>query len=371
MRVNPKIFHLIGQMERGGAERQLLYVVKELKTRGWDQVVVTFNSGQPWDALVTEMGIPLRIVQRRRSRLIRLLQLSWLVQREGPGLVHSWSNHTNVYARWLMASVGGKVFSFRNNPTVDSLGESTHRVPNANIYGSADCVISNSAAALESAKAAGVKCRRTEIIRNIVIVRGRAKPWEEVAVPRVVAAGSLVAIKGYDVMIEAFRKLASEGCAFELLLAGDGPERTRLQRQAITAGLGKCFKMLGPVDDVPALLATAHLAVHTSRSEGLSNTILEAMAEGLPVVATDVGGTAEIVADGQNGLLVPPNEPSRLAAKIKELLESPSLREEYGSAALRIVSGRFDAGRVVDQYESLYRSILHSAAHVEEPAEVG
>lgn len=365
-----KIVHLIGQMERGGAERQLLYLVQELKNRGWDQVVITFNPGQPWDALVTQMGIRLIAVERRSSRLLRLFQLSRLVRRERPALVHSWSNHTNVYARWLMAGVPAKVFSIRNNPTVDSLGRSTHRVPNANIYRAADCVISNSAAALESAQTAGMNPRRTKVIPNIVIVRGRAKPWEDVPAPRVVAAGTLVAIKGHDILIKAFGKLASEGSAFELVLAGDGPERSRLQQLATAVGLGSRIKMLGPVDDVPALFATAHLAVHPSRSESLSNTILEAMAEGLPVVATDVGGTAEIVADGQNGLLVPPNEPSFLAAKIKELLESPSLREEYGSAALRVVSGRFDVGRVAAQYESLYRSLLHRAAHVEEPAEV-
>jgi glycosyltransferase involved in cell wall biosynthesis len=370
MSANGKIIHLIGQMERGGAERQLLYLAKELKDRGWDQVVVTLDPGQPWDALVTAMGMSLVGIQRRSSRLLRLLQLSYLVQQERPALVHSWSNHTNVYARWLMAGVPAKVFSFRNNPTVDSLGRSTHRVPNANIYRAADCVISNSAAVLESAKAAGVNPSRTEVIRNIVIVRGRAKPWEDVAVPRVVAAGALVAIKGYDIMIEAFGKLASEGRAFELLVAGDGPERSRLKQLATTVGLGSRFKMLGPVDDVPALFATAHLAVHASRSESLSNAILEAMAEGLPVVATDVGGTGEILADRQNGLLVPPNEPSLLAAQVKELLESPSLREKYGAAALRVVNDRFDAGRIATQYESVYRSILHSTAYVEEPAVV-
>lgn len=365
MSFNAKIIHLIGQMERGGAERQLLYLAKELKHRGWDQVVVTFNPGQPWDALVTEMNIPLMVVQRRSSRLRRLYQLSRIVQREGPAIIHSWSNHTNVYARWLVVKVSAKVFSFRNNPTVDRMGRATHRVLNASIYRAADCVISNSAAALESARAVGVNLRRTEVIRNIVIVRGRARPWEDVAVPRVVAAGALVPIKGYDTMIEAFGKLASEGQAFELLVAGDGPERSRLEQLATTVGLGNRIKMLGPIEDVPALFATAHLAVHPSRSESLSNTILEAMAEGLPVVATDVGGTREILSHGQNGLLLPPNEPALLAAKVKELLESPSLREKYGAASFRAVEDRFDVERVTAQYESVYRSILYRTAQVQ------
>ena len=365
-----KIIHLIGQMERGGAERQLLYLAKELKDRGWEQVVVTLNPGQPWDALVTEMGIPLVCIPRRSSRLLRLLQLSRIVRREQPAVIHSWSNHTNVYARWLMGGAPARIFSFRNNPAVDNLGRPIHRVKNAGIYRAADCVISNSTAAIESARAAGVSPRRTEVIRNILMVQGRAKPGEPVAIPRVVAAGALVQIKAYNILIEAFGKLASEGCAFELLLAGDGPERKRLQQLATDVGLNGRFRMIGPVDDVPALLATAHLAVHSSRSESLSNTILEAMAEGLPVVATDVGGTGEILMDRRNGLLVPANDPSLLALRVKELLQSPVLREEYGTAALAMVRDRFDAGRVTAQYEGLYRSIMNRTAAAEEPAEV-
>jgi L-malate glycosyltransferase len=369
---NGKIIHLIGQMERGGAERQLLFLAKELKDRGWDQVVVTFDPGRPWDSLVTEMGISLVGIPRRSNRLLRLLQLSRFVYQERPALLHSWSNHTNVYARWLMASVSGKVFSFRNNPTVDSLGKTMPRVPNAKIYRNADCVISNSVTVMERARTAGVNPRRTTVIRNIVVVRGRAMPGEDVTVPRVVAAGNLAVIKGHEIMIKAFAKLAAKGYEFELLLAGDGtgPERIRLQQLATKMGLGTRFKMLGPVDDVPALLATAHIAVHPSLTESLSNTILEAMAEGLPVVATNVGGTGEILVDGQNGLLVPPNEPAELAGKVQVLLDNPPLREKYGRAALNTVRDQFDAGRVAAQFESVYWSILDTKGFVGQLMEV-
>jgi glycosyltransferase involved in cell wall biosynthesis len=177
-------------------------------------------------------------------------------------------------------------------------------------------------------------------------------------VPRVVAAGALIPIKGYDVLLEAFGELAASGVPFELLLAGDGPERNRLERQAISLGIGERVKFLGEIDDVPALLSTAHIAVHPSRSEGLSNTILEAMAEGLPVVATNVGGTPEIINDNRSGLLVPPNDAHSLAAKVRLLLDRPDLRAQLGSAGLEVVRQRFNVERVATQYEHIYESVL-------------
>ena len=354
-----KILHLIGQLERGGAERQLLYLAQSLKERGWEQVVVTFNPGEAWDGRFAEIGIPLLGIRRQRNKLWRLLQLALAVHRERPTLLHSWSNHTNVYARWV-PGFGGlrRIFAFRNNPTVDRMGRPTMRVAHARAYLSADCVVSNSQNAIDCAVAAGVRARRSEVVDNIVEARGRARPGEKVAVPTVVSAGALIPIKGYDVLLEAFGKLGESGVSFKLLLAGDGPERNRLERQAISLGIGERVKFLGGIDDVPALFSTAHVAVHSSHSEGLSNTILEAMAEGLPVVATNVGGTPEMISDGRTGLLVPPNDARTLAANVRQLLERPDLRARLGRAGFEVVRERFNVERITTQYERLYESVL-------------
>jgi glycosyltransferase involved in cell wall biosynthesis len=232
------------------------------------------------------------------------------------------------------------------------------RVAHARAYLSADCVVSNSHKALECALAAGVRTQRSEVVGNIVEAFGRARPGERVAVARVVAAGALISLKGYDVLLEAFAELAASGTPFELVLAGDGPERNKLERKAISVGIDERVKFLGGIDDVPALYSTAHIAVHASHSEGLSNTILEAMAEGLPVVATNVGGTPEMISDGQTGLLVPPNDARSLAAKVKQLLDRPDLRAELGSAGLEVVRERFNVDRITTQYEHIYESVL-------------
>ena len=353
-----KLVHLIGQLVRGGAEKQLLRVSQQLALRGWVQTVVTFNPGDVWEEKFRECGIPVLQVPRRASKLSRLWDLRRIIRDERPSLIHSWSHHTSVYARWLIGC--GKpirIFSFRSNPLVDSFsGKPIERVRNASIYEAADCVISNSQASLESAEAAGVSIRRAEVVGNIVSAPGRANPGEKTAVPKIVAAGALTPIKAYDVLLKAAAILADENHAFELVIAGVGPEEENLKRLKEELNLNGRVTFLGGVDDVPALLSKAHLMVHSSHCEGLSNSILEAMSEGLPVVVTRVGGTPEIVADYRQ--LVPPDDPVSLAARMKPLLTSPELRREIGQANLTVIQRKCDPSLVATQYEEIYYSLL-------------
>lgn len=360
-----KILHIIGQMERGGAERQLLYLIEALHERGWQQVVVTLNPGDAWDGRVTAAGVPLISIPRQKNKIARLCRLSYTVQREHPVVVHSWSGHTNVYARWLLNFPRPRlIVSFRGNPAVDNYtGKPLKQVPNASIYATASCVVSNSQAAAECARAVGVRMRRLEVVNNIVIAKARASPGEITNVPRIAAAGALIPLKAYDVLLKSLGQLASEGHTFELLLAGNGPEENRLKEIAVNLKIDERVKFLGGIEDVPALFANAHLLVHSSRSEGLSNTILEGMAEGLPVVATSVGGTPELITDGKTGLLVPPDQPDLLAVKIKELLISPVLRSDLGKAGLELVRDRCSIDQVASQYEYIYESLVSLRPH--------
>ena len=355
-----KILHLIGQMERGGAERQLLYLTEVLRERGWQQAVITFNPGDAWDNRLAATGVPLFGIARNRIKPWRLWQLTRRVWQERPDIVHSWSTHTNVYAHWLFKqSRLRRIFSLRGNPASDRYtGKPITRIPNLSIYAQADCVVSNSRKALERAQAAGARMRRSEIVGNIVVAEGRGNPGETEGIPRIAAAGDLIPLKGYDVLLRALGQLAANGRAFELLLAGEGPEKPRLQTLAETLGIRNRIKFLGSIEDVPALLSGAHLLVHPSRSEGLSNTILEAMAEGLPVVATSVGGTPELIHDGKTGLLVPSDSAELLTSRISQLLESPRLRVQLGKAGLKSVRKRYSTGNVTAQYETIYRSVV-------------
>jgi glycosyltransferase involved in cell wall biosynthesis len=167
---------------------------------------------------------------------------------------------------------------------------------------------------------------------------------------RVLAVGRLVAKKGLDVLVEAVRRLPFP---FDLRIVGAGPERQRLEAAVQARGLASRVRLTGPVthDQLPACYAEADVVVVPSvvdaagDRDGLPNVVLEAMASGRPVVASDVAAISTAVADRRSGLLVPPGDPDALAAAISELAAAACLRVALGSAGRRRVERDFELGR--------------------------
>jgi glycosyltransferase involved in cell wall biosynthesis len=152
-------------------------------------------------------------------------------------------------------------------------------------------------------------------------------------------------------LARALRKL--EPGAYRAAIVGDGPDRT-----AVAAELGDAGELLGERDDVAEQLARADVFVLSSRSEGLPMAILEAMAAGLPVVATAVGGIPELVADGETGLLVPPGDADALAEALRRLVADPELRRRLGDAARTRVEERFSLAATRRAHVELYDRLL-------------
>lgn len=149
--------------------------------------------------------------------------------------------------------------------------------------------------------------------------------------------------------------LTVERCPdFTLEVAGDGPLRRELEDRSRTLGISGSVRFLGEVRDVAALLERARLFVLSSRTEGISLTLLEAMARGLPVAATAVGGNPEVVAAGETGLLVPAGNPPALAEALTTLWTDSAVRRRFGAAGRRRVERHFDIREVVSRYEALY-----------------
>lgn len=142
-----------------------------------------------------------------------------------------------------------------------------------------------------------------------------------------------------------------------LRIVGDGDQSPTLRHQAARLGLGGRVEFLGDRNDVPRLLAESGLYVSASLTEGISLTLLEALAVGLPVVATDVGGNREIVGDGAFGRLVAPRSPQRLADAIVDMCESRNRWAEWGGAGRGRVEWCFDVRRTIEQYQRLYSSL--------------
>lgn len=171
----------------------------------------------------------------------------------------------------------------------------------------------------------------------------------------VLSLGALTVHKGYDVLIEAFARVRARFPTARALLVGAGPLKDSLEAQARRAGVGDVVRLVGPVpyDDVPKVLAAADVYVQPSYDEGIPRATLEAMAMGLPVVASCVGGIPELVQDGVTGILVPPGDPEALAAALEPFLADPGKGRDYGLRARAAAFADFDIDVGIVRYGQL------------------
>ncbi|HPF36174.1 MAG TPA: glycosyltransferase [Candidatus Krumholzibacteria bacterium] len=163
--------------------------------------------------------------------------------------------------------------------------------------------------------------------------------------------------KDQATLLEALARLAPDR-DFTALIAGEGPDRAALERRTAELGLTDRVRWLGFRTDAADLMAASDLLALPTREEGFPNTLLEAMALGLPVVSTPVDGIPELVLHGETGLLVPPQDPAALAAALAALLDDPSRRRVLGEAGRRRAETEFDQTRIMDRVDALIRETL-------------
>jgi glycosyltransferase involved in cell wall biosynthesis len=178
-----------------------------------------------------------------------------------------------------------------------------------------------------------------------------------------ICVGRLVPEKGQSMLVEALAQVRKGHPEARLAIVGDGPERPRVERVVASLGLGGAVYVLGQRDDVAALLAVADAFVMASRWEGLPMVLLEAAAQGLPIVATDVGGNRDIARPELGAILCEPTVLS-LSQSMTSMLESePDARARIGRALRANVQEKFDLDRVVDQWERIYATAIQGSGH--------
>ena len=171
------------------------------------------------------------------------------------------------------------------------------------------------------------------------------------------SVGRLEPVKDQLTLVRAFTELCRrrpQDTCLRLVLIGDGSLRRELESLVAEGGIGKWVWLAGSVDNVPQLLQVMDIFVLPSLAEGISNTILEAMACGLPVVATRVGGNEELVVEGETGFLVPRANPGAMADALQRFIEDDSLRDRHGAAARRRVEKHFSINGMVNRYLEVY-----------------
>jgi glycosyltransferase involved in cell wall biosynthesis len=169
-------------------------------------------------------------------------------------------------------------------------------------------------------------------------------------VAALLCVANLIAYKGHSDLVAAAAMLARDGVAFRLCLVGDGPERAALEAQARSSGVPVEF--LGARTDIPELLADCDVFVLASHQEGCSNSLLEAMAAGRPIVATAVGGTPEVLGDA--GVLVPAHDPATMYRELAALTRDETRRRTLALAARERAMTHFSLDQMIDAHMSLY-----------------
>jgi len=168
--------------------------------------------------------------------------------------------------------------------------------------------------------------------------------------PIIGVVGRLDPIKNHRCLFDAFQRLRPQFPKMQLLVIGDGPERKRLERAA-----NEGIRFLGRREDIEDIFRALDIFVLPSRNEGISNTIMEAMATGLPAIAANVGGNPELIEDGVNGALFLSDEVENLSDKIRFYIQNPKIAQKHGVNARKTVESRFTVERMVSAYENVWR----------------
>ncbi|RMD86290.1 MAG: glycosyltransferase family 1 protein, partial [Calditrichaeota bacterium] len=174
------------------------------------------------------------------------------------------------------------------------------------------------------------------------------------------AIGSLRPVKGYDLLIKAIPNIVTEFPYARFMIVGDGPSRSYLETLATKIDVANYVTFLGRQKKDSSIISKFDIVVVPSRSEGISNVILEAMRAAKPVVATNVGGNSEVILAHKTGILVPPESPEAIAKAVCELLGDANKRKLMGICARKHVQQRFNLQRTVQEYQKVYLKLLQN-----------
>jgi len=378
-----RILHVITTLRTGGAETMLVRLLSAHSPE-WSPVVVSLEDRGTLGEKISQLGIPVHALGLRGSlpNPLRAISLLPLVRRLEPQVIQGWMPHGNLTASAARAVLPESAPVFWNvRMTLDSLGAERWLTATAIRLGALysrgpAAIIYNSRVAAAQHEAIGYCPRRRTIIPNgfdCRLFRSDERARQEVRAGlgvdlKAVLIGLIARfhpMKDHATFLQAAARVARAQPAARFLLAGTGVtwEQPALQKLIVEHGLQERVLLLGERSDVPRLTAALDIACSASWNEGFSNTIGEAMACGVPCVATSAGDTsADLIAD--TGGVAPPRDPAALAQAILRLIEAGSeQRRQLGLAARQRIESRFSLPAIARRYEDLYKECL------EEPPE--
>lgn len=349
----------------GGTEGQMIELARRLDRRRFEVHLACLHRKGAWvsraAANVNDIAeFPIHSFKRAHV-LARMWQFAAWCRERRIAVLHATDLYSNVFAlpAAALAGVPVRIGSRREiNPDKSGGLITLQRASYACAHG----IVANSTAVAERLRRERVSARAIRVIPNGIDVDAYRTRTSEGPVRRIVTVANLRPEKAHEVLIDAFASLSKTDRRLELLVVGTGSRLEELKTIAAGRGVAARVRFLGHRDDVPLILPESDVFVLASRSEAFPNSLMEAMAAGLPVIATAVGGVPELVQDRVNGILIPPDDRGALVRALRCLIKDPAQAAALGRAARETIQSRFSFNRMVSSFEDLYLDLLHRGA---------
>lgn len=369
-----KIIYIINSLYSGGAQMMLYRLLQGLDRRRFDpEVIVLLDLEGPIRRQIEELNIPVRVLKiKSKFDIAQLFRLAGMIREVQPDILHTQLFASDIIGRLLgrFVRVPVVITSIRNSyyggPFRDLALRLTER------FADRTTIVSEEAAKQFIARRV-VPAAKLHVIHNgldpesFKVGLSREQKLElrnNLGLPikgiLLLCVGSLTDQKGYPDLIRAFQLISGKWPAAKLVIAGGGPLKNVLATRIAELKLNDRIMMIGRSDQVPSLMAAADLFILSSLWEGLPGVVMEAMAAGLPVVATAVGGSPELVVEGVTGFLAPAGAPEQFTLMLEKTLSMPEEeRRRMGQEGRLRVEEHFNVTRMVKSYETLYDECLH------------
>jgi glycosyltransferase involved in cell wall biosynthesis len=361
-----KLLLLIPTLDRSGAEKQLTLLAARLPKTEFDVRVAALTRGGPYKDVLERHGIACSVLGKRfKFDPFALGRLRKLVRDEHPDVLHSWLFAANAYAR-LVAGKRDRPRVVVSERCVDSWKSGWQLWLDRRQIRRTHRLVANSNSVAEFYRGQGFPSERITVIPNGVELpefteEDRLAVLRELDIPedsRVVGyVGRLARQKRVRDLVWAMQLLRQLRDRIHLLIVGDGPERKNVEAFAKHVGCDHLIRFAGHRDDAGRMFAAIDVFWLASDFEGMSNSLMEAMAAGIPSVVTDIPPNRELLEDGKQGFVVKPGDSVGFAQFADRLLGDPQLRRRQGEAARQRMRGEFSVEKMVDSYARLYREI--------------
>jgi glycosyltransferase involved in cell wall biosynthesis len=368
------ILYVITSSGIGGEERHLLQLARHMAACGHQVRVCCLRERGTIGRRLEDEGFPLVCFDEGERPLPHVLlrntwRLARLIERHKIDLVHSFLVRGNVEVRLARRLFGVQCVIVNSEGAINDQKTTSAIWLDRATAGSCDVVLANAdAVARVLRERERVPASKIRVVYQGVdaarFAAGRPRMTPAASGREVVVGyvGRLHPGKGVRYLIEAAALIRPATRAFRVVIVGDGPEASNLRAQVAALGLHDCVRFAGQQTDVTAFMRSFDILAVPSLEEGLPTVAMEGLASGIPLVATVVGGTPEVVEDGHTGLLVPPADASSLARALQRLITDAALRLRLGRHGLRVVENRFQERRMLAETVAVYDDLLEASA---------